>query len=820
MFTKSSWLVSLTLILALVLAIGVSAQESRNGAWVDEIILSEEASATTAVTRLNVGEIDLYSFTVSDADLFRTVQANPNLDYSLTYGSFNELTFNVVGPVFPGSGKLNPFAVKEIREAMNWLIDREYIAAEILGGMGVARYTTLNTVFPDYAKVADVARAIELKYGQDLARAEAVISEEMEKLGAQKVNGVWHFNGEPVQIILVIRTEDERREMGDYVASLLEDIGFVADRQYKTAGEASAIWISGDPNDGLFHIYTGGWVSTAISRDLGVNFDNFYTPRGYPYTLWSFYDPDPRFDEVSDRLARNDFTSVEERTALMAEALQYSMEDSVRIFIVDRSSFIPRRAELQVTADLASGISGTFLWPHTIRFVDRVGGTVNVALPSILTEPWNPIAGTNWVYDMMPIRGTAESATIANPFTGLPMPQRIERAEIVVEEGLPVGKSSDWVDLEFASEIAVPADAWADWDPVEQRFITVAERFPEGTTAKRKSVVYYPEDLYSTVKWHDGSAFSVADVVLSIILNFDRGYEDSPIFDPIAKPVLEAFLRSFKGVKIVSTQPLVIETYSDTYFLDAELNVASWFPYYSQGPGAWHNLGLGIRAESNHQLAFSPAKADQLSVEWMSYIAGPSIAILAQHLNESRASGYIPYEPTLGQFISDDEAAARWNNLTNWYNQKGHFWIGTGALYLERAYPVEKIVHLKRNPNFPDPADKWARFAEPMIAEAEVFGDRRVTIGGAATFEVDVTFDGEPYPSDAISEVKYLVINSQGEIAFTGVAEQAGEGWYEIVLDAEQTSKLTVGSNRLEVVVVSNIVSIPTFESFEFVTTR
>ena len=817
MFRKASWLALAALAAALILSAGVSAQ-GRNGAWVDEVIMSEEAQATTAVTRLAAGEIDLYAFAVSDADLFRIVQQNPNLDYALTFGAYNELTFNVGGPVF-SNGKLNPFAVPAIREAMNWLVDREYIVDEIYRGMGRARYTTLNTVFPDYARVADAARAIELKYAPNFERANAVITEEMQKLGATKVNGVWHYNGEPVTIILLIRVEDERRLVGDYVATMLERAGFVADRQYKTAAEAGPLWQSSDPNLGQWHIYTGGWVATSINRDLGSLFEDFFTPRGYPYVLWQHYKPEPRFDEIADRLSRNDFSSMAERTALMAEALDLSMKDSVRIFTNDRSSFIPHRAELQITADLAAGVSGTMLWPHTIRFKGREGGLVRVAMPSILPQPWNPIAGTNWVYDMMPIRGTGEQATIANPFTGLPLPHRIERAEVVIEQGLPVGKSSDWVDLQFASEIEVPADAWADWDPVQQRFITVAERFPEGATAKRKSVVYYPADLYSKVKWHDGSPFSVADIVLSIILTFDRGKEGSPIFDQVAKAPLDAFLRSFKGVKILSVNPLVIETYSDSYALDAESNISTWWPYYSQGQGAWHNVALGIRAEAGGELAFSTAKSDQLDIEWMNYIGGPSLAILARHLNEARSSGYVPYAPTLRQFLSDDEVQARWNNLTNWYNQKGHFWIGTGPFYLERAYPTEKIVHLKRNPDYPDAAGRWDLFAEPMIAEVEVNGDRRVRIGGAASFDVDVTFNGEPYPADAISEVKYLVIDAQGEIAFTGVANEEDDGWYTISLTPEQTAKLTVGSNRLEVVVVSDIVSIPSFASLEFVST-
>jgi len=820
MFPRAYRFLALALILALSPATTAVAQESRRGPWIDEVIISEEANAATAITRLDVGEIDLYAYTVSNPDLFQTVRSNPNLAYSFTYGSFNELTFNVAGPVFEGTGKLNPFAVPRIREAMNWLIDRDYIAQEIHGGMGVPRYTTINTVFPDYAAVADAARAIELKYAHDYAKAEAIISEEMEKLGAIKVNGIWHYNGEPVQIILLIRVEDERREVGDYVANLLEDIGFVTDRQYKTAAEASPIWTSTDPHQGLFHIYTGGWISTAVDRDLGNNFQDFYTPRGYPYVLWQYYTPAPRFDEIADRLARNDFSSIEERRQLMAEALALSLEDSVRIFYLDRSSFIPRRAELQVTTDLAGGVSGTLLWPHTLRFEGRVGGTVRIAEPSILTEPWNPVSGTNWVYDQMPIRATADDGLIANPFTGLPMPHRIERAEVTVKEGLPVGKTDDWVDLSFAPEIVVPADTWVDWDPVAQRFITAGEKFPEGATALRKSVVYYPEDLYASVKWHDGSNFSAADVITSIILTFDRGKRESPIFDASEESSLESFLRSFKGVRIVSTHPLVIETYSDTYYLDAELNVADWWPLYSYGPGAWHNLALGILAETNKELAFSTVKATELQVEWMSFIAGPSLPILARHLSEAQANNYIPYAPTLGQFVSADEARTRWANLSRWYNEKGHFWIGTGPLYLERAYTVEKIVHLKRNPDYPDPADKWARFAEPMIADVGVTGPRRVSIGGDIRFEVELSFNGEPYPDDAVNEVKYLVIDARGEIAATGVAAPVGGGLFEITLDRETTSGLVVGSNRLEVIAVSKLVSIPSFESFEFVTTR
>ena len=68
--------------------------------------------------------------------------------------------------------------------------------------------------------------------------------------------------------------------------------------------------------------------------------------------------------------------------------------------------------------------------------------------------------------------------------------------------------------------------------------------------------------------------------------------------------------------------------------------------------------------------------------------------------------------------------------------------------------------------------------------------------------------------------MKYLVIDARGEIALTGWAEPLEDGLYRVTLSADDTAKLAVGVNRLEVVTVSTLVSIPTFESFEFVTTR
>ena len=49
---------------------------------------------------------------------------------------------------------LNPFADQQMREAINWMIDRDYVAQEIFGGLGIPMYTLIDANVPDYARYA------------------------------------------------------------------------------------------------------------------------------------------------------------------------------------------------------------------------------------------------------------------------------------------------------------------------------------------------------------------------------------------------------------------------------------------------------------------------------------------------------------------------------------------------------------------------------------------------------------------------------------------------------------------------------------------
>jgi len=693
------------------------------GPWVDSILITEESDSAAAIAKLWMGELDICAFPINDVDLLATVLDNPNIDYVGSVGSYNALSFNPV-PFF-NDGRFNPFGFPQIREAVNKLVDRDYIASEIQGGLGIPKYTVLNAAFADATeRYPDLIATTASAYAHNKAAAEVEISAEMVTRGAyiDGTKGTWHYDGQELEIIILIGAQDRQlASVGHYLGDQLEEIGFKSRYDYNY----HVLW-HGDPAAGQFHIYAGGGVTSTVSRDQGGDFAFFYTDMGYPAPLSQAYDTDPDFYETCQKLAVNDFTTLEERRALFSKALTRSLKDSVRIWLTDSYGFSAFSSNVGLSADKAGGIAGSWMWAHTVHFKGAdgnptLGGNLKIAVPGFLSVPVNPIAGSNWVYDMFWIRATGDAGWAIDTRDGLRWPHRFEKAEVTVKTGLPVGVSTalghDWVTLSFAPSIAVPGDAWADWDAATQQFISASTRFPGGTTALRKSVVYYPKDIFE-MPLHDGSTLSMGDFIISAILTFDRAKEASPIYDSSAVPSFNSFMSAFKGVRFITDSPdwgLIVETYSDFWTMDAELLATHWWPVYSQGPAVWHTLAVAIRAEADKQLAFSSPKANALGVEWTSFIAGPSLGILRNQLILAKGANYIPYAPTMGRYVTAEEAAERYANLAAWSapSGRGHFWVATGPFYLEAAFPIAKAVQLTRFEDYPDKVGRFNFMVSP-----------------------------------------------------------------------------------------------------------
>jgi peptide/nickel transport system substrate-binding protein len=801
----------------------------RRGGWLDEIDVSVVAG-DSAISQLQAGAIDFFSFNLA-SDVYPAIQ-EAGLQSTQALGGYYGISFNPA--VFTDTNVLNPFSNRKIREATNWLIDRNYINQEIFAGGSLPKLLPVTTQLIEYTNLIETARALEAKYAYNLDMAKEVIDAEMTGMGAElNADGKWTYNGAPITLIFLIRSDGDgtRKPIGDYISNQLESIGFTVDRQYKKSSEAFPIWQGTSAADGQWHMYTAGYIPSGLGtlRDESANIQQSYLNTSIqasePYISNV---SDPEFQELGDDLAQGNYANNEERLQKMARSLELSLEDSLFVWVIDQKVYAPYNNNVQVTYDLATGPESTNVGPYNLRFKDQEGGTMKIGTNDLFTQPWNSVAGSNWVWDAAVMRATTMGNSnitgggglMADPYTGLPYPQRISSAELTYREGLAIRQTLDWLTVNTAPQVDVPSDAWVDWDAAEQRFITAAEKFPDGLTANVKSVVVYPDDLFDTVKWHDGSPISVGDFVMSMIQGLDPGKEDSPIYDASLALSVNAGLEAFKGYRITSTDPLTIEAYTDTYYSDAELNITPLWPqspFGLAGENSWPVLAVSNLAEAAGELAYSQDKADEAKIENTSWVGGPSLEILARYLDQAAGESYIPYEPTLGQYITKEEADQRYANLKSWYDAHNHFWVGTGPYYLDQVFTTEKSLVLKNFTDFPDTADRWAGFSEPRLATVVVDGPGQLNVGGEETFDVTVNFKDDPYPQADIRAVKYILYDTTGTVVTVGDAEAVGDGLYQVLLGADVSSQLETGSARLEVVAVPEPVAIPSFSSLDFV---
>ena len=116
------------------------------------------------------------------------------IDAGLPYVEYNGLQYDILyNPgVCSDTTILNPFSDPKIREATNWLYDRDYINQEIYAGANLLKFFPITTHFPMYANVADTAATLETYYAYNLEKARQVIDEEMLAFGAEKnTDGKW-----------------------------------------------------------------------------------------------------------------------------------------------------------------------------------------------------------------------------------------------------------------------------------------------------------------------------------------------------------------------------------------------------------------------------------------------------------------------------------------------------------------------------------------------------------------------------------------------------------------------------------------------------
>ena len=124
------------------------------GPWLDAIEFYEEWDEAAMLEKLDKGERHIWLWDIGTIEGIRRAEESPNIEYIKAYSGCFNFFLNPLDRIkieIPGVGmveRFNPFGIREVREALNFYLDREYVVKEIFAGYGVPHYTVWPPVRP------------------------------------------------------------------------------------------------------------------------------------------------------------------------------------------------------------------------------------------------------------------------------------------------------------------------------------------------------------------------------------------------------------------------------------------------------------------------------------------------------------------------------------------------------------------------------------------------------------------------------------------------------------------------------------------------
>ena len=363
MSRKTVILCLLSLIILVSLTTSVLAEVK--GPIVDKIYVNVRMKEEIGLKDAAEGLTDVFFWGVSGPTIMGLDQATRDkLDiYSVPSGSWS-LNFNPIPNAPPYIVKVeekeyfNPFAIREVRFAMNDLINRQYIVDEILGGAGGPQFTMATPGQPGTYKYSLVATRMGMTAEGNEKKALDEIAEAIEKAASlpelqgrlAKQDKWWTFDGEAVTIKFLIRVDDPQGRLkgGQYVASQIEKAGIKVDRLLWDRVKCIETSYYSDPASYQWNIYTEGWGAGATRAFWEHIVCQMYAPwygymAGGPDHEWQYTNKE--LDEVTEKAYTGNFLTEEEYWEYALKGLELGLKDACRIYVIYQNDYFAANKE-------------------------------------------------------------------------------------------------------------------------------------------------------------------------------------------------------------------------------------------------------------------------------------------------------------------------------------------------------------------------------------------------------------------------------------------------------------------------------------------
>ncbi|HIP65694.1 MAG TPA: hypothetical protein EYH08_04110 [Pyrodictium sp.] len=739
--------------------------------YVQKIKVMRIVEDQPAIQSLEAGQTQARLFSLRDPETVKKLEAKG----FKVIAPLSGLVDILVNPVKCRDGSFNPFTIPEVRYALNFIIDREEVASKIYRGRAVPAIIPYAEPDPDYVMLLPIAAKYEVEFAKGFEYGKKLIFEAMKKAGAEFRDGKWYYNGKPVIVKFVIRIEDERKQVGEYLARKLEELGFTVEKLYKDFRGAFDIVYGGDPGKCEWHLYTEGWGFTGMTKydhDTAVAFFSSlygYLP-GWGEAGYVNYKPPKEIDDTALKLVKGEYKSVEEYWELYRKLVDLGIRDSVRVFVAWTKDYYivdPNIVDIIESPKAAPWLVWTYM---TMKYVKPEVKFSNryVYSPG---WPWNPVGGFQDFYSVVSVANAIYLPAITSkPTTGEPGWSLF--ATWKVERG----------------PMTVPEDA-ITWDPEKHEWVSAG-----GLVARNKVVINYK--LLGKLKFHDGTTETVADLLASIYLIKEwatqAGKNDTKYESALASQYM-SFLENFVAIRIVNET--TVEVYTNFSHIDPAI--------IAQQADIWTGTPLELyfameKLVESGEAVFTISASKASGKPAVHLVSKEQCEKMAKFIREALAKRELPkWVEGLVELglITPEEFYQRLENLLKFYEKYGHMMIGNGPFMVESYDAANDIVTLVRVKDYPISPDIVYKQLRKHVAKIKslVAEELVEAVPGAKVATVEVEVDGKPATRD--SAVPYaMLISEEGKVYMlkvgyvapgtfeTTLPEALPEGSYKLVV--------------------------------------
>lgn len=804
---------ALVVLLLLVLVIPATVL-AKQGPVVDTVYFDATMKEEIGLQDTAAGKTDLFLEGVSASTLQGLDQSV--LDalelYSIPSGSWS-LLFNPVPNKAPytwevdGNTYFNPFAIREVRFAFHWLINRQYIVDEILGGAGGPLFTPATPGQPGTYKYNLIATKLGFTPEGDEERALAEIEAAMVKASELpenkgkliKKDGWWAYNGEPITIKFLIRVDDPNGRLleGEYVANQIEKAGIKVDRLKWERSKCTKTVYLGDPGDYAWHLYTEGWGAGATRSKwdhvIGQNYAPWrtYMPGGKVDGKWKY--TNDTINELSKKVTTGKNMTAEEYWDDILYVTELALKESVRISVVYQNQFFAANKE-RFNERFVYGLGdGVNQW--SIRTANTKDGILKVTQFSsqgnLFMGSWDPVGvqGFSSTYINRVAQLLFDRSYIESPANADRIPNRMKHLDYGTKAHLDSNG-------EVVGDLEVPTNAM-EWDSVNEEWTEVGP----GITAQSYGV-------YEMVvgNFHHGIPMSIADIMYAdaFIEEWTReDFEGDPYYDQNYDTYLTPY-QSGKGT-IYDLKNQKVYTYMDFMWAADPTRVSgSLAPSLSVSASStgitvsWEIIEAMARmVVEGSKWSFSPNVPGRDEVDLLQQKCVQDIKV---ELEKMREEAYVP--KALRGIVPIRDAIERYNAAIKFIDQYGHAFIGNGPFYLVKYAPESNFMELKAfRDGYPYDSNYWVEFYQtPRLSVDNFEAPVMSAVGEDIELTINVSYlvypQDEPAPATD-GDINVTVITDNGELEFS--ATYVSSGVWEAKIPGDKIKDLEPGTYTIMV---------------------